>query len=65
MKDLTDIFEFLKSANIEQCRDVSAHLGSRLFALEKQHGGIKGANIKEAAHLVADVLLDLSKAANA
>lgn len=60
-----DVFAFIESASLEQCRDISAHLGNRLFALDKQYAGMKSANINEAAHLMADVLLDLSGAMNA
>ena len=58
-----DVFKFLESATLAQCRDISAHLGNRLFVLDKECDGMKSANVNDAAHLMADVLLDLSKAA--
>ena len=56
------IYERIKTANLEECRDIAAVLGNRLFALEKQSAGMKASNINEAAHFMADVLLDLSAA---
>lgn len=56
---------FIEGANISQCGKVAAHLSARLFALEKMHGGMKAANLGEAAQFVADAVLDIGAAAGA
>ena len=38
---------------------MAAHLSARLSALEKMHGGMQAANLNEAAHFVADAVLDI------
>lgn len=55
----------IEHADIAELRDIAAFLGTRLFALAKQHSGMKEANIEEAAHLSADIVLDLQGAISA
>lgn len=62
MTQLSDVYKFIEQAGLVQCRDIAATLSSRLFVIDKQYFGQKQANINEAAHLVGDALLDLSKA---
>jgi hypothetical protein len=56
---------FIEGASLEQCGKVAVHLSARLFALEKQHSGMKAANLNEAAHFVADAALDIGGASRA
>ncbi len=59
---LQAVTRFIESASLEQCGKVAIHLSARLFALEKQHGGMRAANLNEAAHFVADAVLDIDGA---
>ncbi len=56
---------FIEGADASQCGTVAAHLAARLFALEKMHGGMQAANLNEAAHFVADAVLDIGGALQA
>ncbi len=62
---LLAVMRFIEGANISQCGKVAAHLSVRLFALEKMHGGMKAANLNEAAQFVADAVLDIEGALRA
>jgi hypothetical protein len=62
---LAGAMRFIEGANISQCGKVAAHLSVRLFALEKMHGGMKAANLNEAAQFVADAALDIGGALDA
>ena len=62
---MQSVMRFIEGASLEQCGKVAVHLSARLFALEKQHSGMKAANLNEAAHLVADAALDIGGAAQA
>lgn len=62
MTDLYDFYKFIGQADLAQCRDIAAVLGARLFAIEKQIPKSARAEVNESANLMADVLLDLSKA---
>lgn len=62
---LAAAMRFIEGANISQCGKVAAHLSVRLFALEKMHGGMKAANLNEAAQFLADAALDIEGAMNA
>ncbi len=62
---LAAAMRFIEGANISQCGTVAAHLSVRLFALEKMHGGMKAANLNEAAQFVADAVLDIGGALDA
>lgn len=62
---LPAVMGFIEGASLEQCGKVAAHLSARLFALEKRHGGMKAANLNEAAHFVADAVLDIDGAMRA
>ncbi len=53
---------FIEGANLSQCAKVAAHLSARLFTLEKMHGGMKAANLNEAAQFVANAVLDIGGA---
>jgi hypothetical protein len=62
---LAAAMRFIEGANVSQCGKVAAHLSARLFALEKRHGGAQAANLEEAAHFVADAVLDIHRALDA
>ncbi len=62
---MQSVMRFIEGASIEQCGKVALHLSARLFALEKQHSGMKAANLNEAAHFVADAVLDIDSAQKA
>jgi hypothetical protein len=62
---LAAAMRFIEGANVAQCGKVAAHLAARLFALEKMHGGMQAANLNEAAHFVADAVLDIGGALDA
>lgn len=62
---LAAAMRFIEGANVAQCGKVAAHLSARLFALEKMHGGMQAANLNEAAHFVADAVLDIGGALDA
>jgi hypothetical protein len=57
--------QFIAGATISQCAKLAAHLSARLFMLEKMHGGLKAANLNEAARFVADAMLDINGALDA
>lgn len=59
---LLGAMRFIEKASLEQCGKVALHLSARLFALERQHGGMQAANLNEAAHYVADAALDIEGA---
>lgn len=62
---MQSVMRFIEGASLEQCGKVAVHLSARLFALEKQHSGMKAANLNEAAHLTADAALDIGGALQA
>ncbi len=59
------VARFIQRASLDQCRMVAFVLSDRLFALHKQHGGMKAANLEEAARLTGDAALDIDGALNA
>ncbi len=62
---MQSVMRFIEGASLEQCGKVAIHLSARLFALEKQHSGMKAANLNEAAHFIADAQLNISGALKA
>lgn len=59
------MLRYIESANLEQCGKVAIHLSARLFRLEKQHSGMKAANLNEAAQFAADAATDIEGALRA
>ncbi len=62
---MQSVMRFLEGASLEQCGKAAIHLSARLFTLEKQHSGMKAANLNEAAHFIADAQLNISGALKA